>query len=73
MSQEYGKKAQEMSKQFKEITFIHIPIEENKIVDQLSQIAFAREEVPSQNEDIILQEKVMDPLNETDKKYHKTY
>ncbi|XP_019104823.1 uncharacterized protein LOC109134881 [Beta vulgaris subsp. vulgaris] len=67
VSQECGKKAQELSKQFKEIIFIHILREENKITDQMSQIASAREEVPSKNEDIILQEKILDPLNETDK------
>ena len=42
VSQECGKKAHKLSKQFKKFTFIHIPREENKLVDQLSQIACAR-------------------------------
>ncbi|XP_019103064.1 uncharacterized protein LOC109133756 [Beta vulgaris subsp. vulgaris] len=67
VSQECCKKARKLSKQFKEITFIHILSEENKVVDQLSQIASAREETPSQNDDFILQEKVLEPLSETDK------
>ena len=67
VSQECGKKAQELSKQFKKITFIHIPREENKVADQLSQITSTRDEIPSQNEDIILEEKILEPLNETDK------
>ena len=74
ISQECGKKAYKLSKQFKKFTFIHIPREENKIADQLSQIASTREEIPSQNEDTILQEKILDPLNKTNKEiYQKTY
>ncbi|XP_010677715.1 uncharacterized protein LOC104893316 [Beta vulgaris subsp. vulgaris] len=66
ISQEYSKKVQRLSKQFKVISFIHIPRKENGIADQLSQIASVREEIPSPNEDIILQEKIMDPVNGTD-------
>ena len=43
--QEYGKKAQELSKQFKMISFMHIPREENGIADRLSQIASARDRI----------------------------
>lgn len=72
VSQEFSKKAQELSKQCKKITFIHILKEENRISYQLSRIASAREEIASQNEDIILQKTILDPLNETDKEISKS-
>lgn len=65
VSQECGVMAQKLSKQFKEVTFVHIPREENRMADQLSQIASARENMPSEDEDIILKEKVLEPLRET--------